>query len=227
MRTVLALSLVVGVLAVAPPVGVLALAPPVAAEPASTCPPACNRIPETAWIAPSSIPLYSPYEWPELAGVAVTARSPRFRFEELCASPPVGQDPRSYAVAERAVVTNVSGQWHLQAQVLHWRGETWWGGQLARDVFAAAVTALRSCQQTNAAASPSLTTDEPNQMAATVSGPVILHEYLLVDPVNSTITELALWSDSPPQTPWPTVTDTTVLDALGAPLCAAYIGSCP
>ena len=61
--------------------------------------------------------------------------------------------------------------------------------------------------------------DEPDRMAAVISGPVILHQYLLADPVNSTITELALWSDAPPQTPWPVITDTAVLDALAAPLC--------
>ena len=215
------------VLAVLMATGALAVAPASSAEPASSCPPACNRIPATAWIAPSSIPLDSRYDWPELAGVAVTARSPRFRFEELCAGPALGSDPRTFAVAERASVSNAGGQWHMQAQVLHWRGETWWAGQLARDAFAAAVTALRACQQTNAMASPSLTVDEPVRMAAAISGPVILHEYLLADPVNSTITELSLWSDSPPQTPWPTITDTTVLDALGAPLCTAYLGSCP
>ena len=64
-------------------------------------------------------------------------------------------------------------------------------------------------------------------MAAVISGPVILHEYLLADPVSSTVTELALWSTSPPQTPYPTVIDAGVLDALGAPLCEAYLGSCP
>jgi hypothetical protein len=215
------------VLAVLMATGALAVAPPSSAEPASNCPPACNRIPSTAWIAPSSIPLDARYGWPELAGVAVTARSPRFRFEELCAGPAPASDPRAFAVAERAAVSNAAGQWQMQAQVLHWRGETWWGGQLARDAFAAAVTALRACQQTNTMASPSLTVDEPVRMAAAISGPVILHEYLLADPVNSTITELSLWSDSPPQTPWPTLADTAVLDALGAPLCTAYIGSCP
>ena len=220
MRTVLAAMMVMVTV-------VLVTAAPAAAEPSGTCPPACNRVPETAWIAPSSIPLDARYGWPELAGVAVTARSPRFRFEELCASPTLDQDPRSFAVAERAVVTNPRGQWQLQAQVVHWRGETWWGGQLARDALAAAVLALRSCQQTNATASPSLTFDEPLRMAAAVSGPVILHQYLLADPVSSTITELALWSDAPPQTPWPAATDTAVLDALGAPLCTAYISSCP
>jgi hypothetical protein len=56
---------------------------------------------------------------------------------------------------------------------------------------------------------------------------VILHQYLLADPVNSTVTELALWSQSPPRTPWPAVIDATVFDSLGAPLCVAYIGSCP
>ena len=205
----------------------IAGAPPTAAQPAGNCPPSCNRIPATAWISPLSIPLDSRYDWPELSGVPVTARPSRFRFEELCASPPVAQDPRSYAVAERAVVNNAEGEWQLQAQVLHWPGETWRGGELALDTFSAAVDALRACQQTNAAASPSVTTGEPERLAAAVAGPVILHQYLLADPVNSTVTELALWSQSPPRTPWPAVIDASVFDSLGAPLCVAYIGSCP
>ncbi len=40
-------------------------------------------------------------------------------------------------------------------------------------------------------------------MAAVVSGPVILHQYLVANPANSTITELALWSTAPPLTAWP------------------------
>ena len=207
--------------------GCLALSPPVAAEPASTCPPACNRIPETAWVSPSAIPLDAVYDWPQLAGLAVTSRAARFHFEELCASPATPADPRDYAIAERSVVSNPAGQWQLQAQVVHWRGETWRGGQLALDAFTAAVSALRACQATNAESSPSLIVDEPDRMAAVISGPVILHQYLVADPVNSTITELALWSEAPPQDPWPMITDTAVLDALAAPLCTAYIGSCP
>ena len=134
----------------------LAVAPPVAAEP-ETCPPACDRIPDAAWIAPWGIPLNPQYSWPQLAGVAVTAVAPRFRFEELCAGPPVPQDPRSWAVAERALVVHPEGQWQLQAQVVHWRGETWRGAQTVQDVFNAAVAALRACQRTNPVASPSLT----------------------------------------------------------------------
>lgn len=203
----------------------LVVAPPAAATP-ETCPPACDRIPEAAWIPPWGIPLNSHYAWPRLPGVAVTAVAPRFRFEELCASPPVLLDPRSWAVAERALVVNPEGQWQLQAQVLHWRGETWRGGQLAQEVFDTAAGALRSCQRTNVTASPSVTTDEPDRMAAVISGPVILHHYLVANPGNSTITELAMWSTAPPLTAWPGVDDTAVLDAMGAPLCAAYIGSC-
>jgi len=75
-------------------------------------------------------------------------------------------------------------------------------------------------------ASPSVTTDEPDRMAAVIGGPVILHQYLVANPGNSTITELAMWSTAPPLTAWPGVDDTAVLDAMGAPLCAAYIGSC-
>ncbi len=202
------------------------LAAPVSGEPAGNCPPACNRIPETAWIASTAIPLDSVYDWPELAGLAVTARAPRLRFEDVCAIPPLPGDARNYAVAERATVSNPRGQWQLQAQVLHWRGETWLGGELAQGTFAAAVQALRDCQAGNPAASASLVVDEADRFAAVISGPVVLHQYLVADPVNSTVTELALWSDSPVQTSWPPVTDTAVLDALGAPLCTAYIGSC-
>jgi len=204
----------------------LTAAPPAVAAPLN-CPPACNRIPDAAWIAPWAIPLNSRYAWPRLPAVAVTPVAPRFRFEDLCASPPVDDDPRAYAVAERAMVVHPRGQWQLQAQVLHWRGETWRGGQIVGDLFDAAVAALRSCQRTNAVASPSLTVDEPGRMAAVVSGPVILHEYLVANVDNSTISELALWSTAPPLTPWPAVMDASVLDALDAPLCTAYIGSCP
>lgn len=203
------------------------VASPASAEPAGTCPPACNRIPDSAWITPSAIPLDSVYSWPQLAGLSVTARPARFQFEELCGTAPSAGDPRSYAVAERSVVANPTGQWQLQAQVLHWTGETWRGGQLAQDVVIAAATALKACQSTNPAASASLVVDQPDRVAAAISGPVVLHEYLLADPYNSTVTELALWSQAPARTPWPAVTDTAVLDALGAPLCTAYIGSCP
>lgn len=209
----------------------VALAPPAAAEPAGTCPPACNRIPQSAWVSASVVPLDSVYGWPELAGLAVTSRPARFRFEELCATPigsadPGSTDPRGYAVAERATVSNPRGQWQLQAQVVHWRGETWRGGELAQATVSAAAAALRNCQAGNPDASASLLVDQPDRFAAVVSGPVVLHQYLLADPVNSTVTELALWSEAPVHTPWPALTDTAVLEAMGAPLCTAYLGSC-
>lgn len=186
-------------------------------------------------ISPAAIPMADRYDWPQLAGLAVTTRSPRFRFEELCSTRPVVDDPRAFAVAERSVVTASDGQWQLQGQIVHWRGETWWGGQLARDTVTAAVSALRSCQQSNPAASPSLTFDGPERVSAVISGPVILHQYLLADPVSSTVAELALWSTSPPQSGYPapplsgypTVDPAAVFDALAAPLCTAYIDSCP
>lgn len=199
---------------------------PHSAEPYN-CPPACDRIPVSAWIPQWAIPLNSRYVWPQLAAVAVTSASPRFQFEELCSTAAVAKDPRSYAIAERAVVANPAGQWQLQAQIVHWRGETWRGGQLAESVFDTAVAALRDCQHNNPATSPSITVNEPGRMAAVVSGPVVLHQYLVANPDNSTVTELAMWSTAPPLTPWPTTSDAAILDALNAPLCTAYIGSCP
>ena len=65
-------------------------------------------------------------------------------------------------------------------------------------------------------------------MAAVISGPVVMHTYLVAHPSqNSTISELTLWSTAPPQTAWPVMSDDPVLDAMTSPLCEAYIGSCP
>ncbi|MGA8543759.1 MAG: ATPase [Mycobacterium sp.] len=223
MRVVLATILIAGGLVVGwVPSG------PAHADP-ETCPPVCDQIPDTAWIPSSAIPMNSTYRWPSLAGVAVPmtgTATPRFRFEEVCATPVFSQDTRNSAVAGRAVVVNPQGQWQLQAQVLHWRGDTARGGQNASSVVAVAAAALRGCQLGAAAESPSITVDEPNRLAAVISGPVIMRTYLVAHPENSTISELTLWSSEPPQVPWPAISDGQVLDAMTSPVCAAYIGSC-
>ncbi len=194
-----------------------------------TCPTVCDRIPDTAWIPSSEIPMNSTYRWPSLAAVAVPmtgAATPRFRFEEVCATPTFPQDTRNSAVAGRATVSNPQGQWQLQAQVLHWRGDTTRGGQNASSVVGVAAAALRGCQLGAAAESPSVTVDEPNRLAAVISGPVVMHTYLVAHPENSTISELTLWSSEPPQVPWPVISDAQILDAMTSPVCAAYLGSC-
>ena len=56
------------------------------------CPPICDAIPDSAWIDPAAIPLYPVYHWPGLAGLSVTAPSPRFGFEAMCAIPPIAND---------------------------------------------------------------------------------------------------------------------------------------
>jgi len=68
---------------------------------------------------------------------------------------------------------------------------------------------------------------EPNRMAAVISGPVIMHTYLVAHVASSTISELTLWSSAPPEVPWPSMADDPVLDSITAPLCDAYIASCP
>src|SRR5271155_3217743 len=194
-----------------------------------TCPPVCDKIPDTAWISSSAIPLNATYHWPSPAESAVPmtgGATPWFRFEEVCATPAFPQDTRNSAVASRATVTNAQGQWQLQAQVLHWRGDTARGGQNASSVFGVAAAALRGCQLGAAAESPSVTIDEPNRLAAVISGPVIMHTYLGAPPENSTISELTLWASDPVQLPWPIISDAQVLDAMASSLCAAYLGSC-
>ncbi len=213
-------------------VGVLA-APPIGHADPQTCPPLCDQIPATAWIEPWAIPMNANYRWPALASVAVPVASARFTFEELCGTPrPLG-DPRDYAVAARATIAAPAtppGHWQLRAQILHWRGETWRGGELANDVFDSAVAALRSCQRTAPQFSPSITTDEPGRLAAVISGPQIVHQYLIADPHSSTVSELVFWTTpgagAGPAVPWPAVSDAQVLDAMSAPLCGAYLASC-
>ncbi|WP_234780870.1 ATPase [Mycobacterium tuberculosis] len=223
MRLILATMLVAGRL-----LATLMAAPSPRAE-RETCPPICDQIPATAWISTHAVPLNSQYRWPAMAGaaVAVTRATPRFGFEQVCATPAFPHDSRDWAVAGRVTVVHPDGQWQLQAQVLHWRGDTARGGQIAASVFGTAVAALRACQLGAPLQSPSVTDDEPTRMAAVISGPVIMHTYLVAHVSSSTISELTLWSSGPPQVPWPTVADSAVLDALTAPLCEAYIGSCP
>jgi hypothetical protein len=224
MRVVLTTMLIASGLVVASVSAVAAYADP------ESCPPVCDRIPDAAWISPAAVPLNSTYRWPSLAETAVPmtgTTTPRFRFEEVCATPAFSQDTRNSAVASRATVTNPRGQWQLRAQTVHWRGDTARGGQNASSVFAIATAALRGCQLGVPTQSPSVTTDEPNRLAAVISGPVIMHTYLVAHPQNSTVSELTLWSSGSPQVPWPVTPDTEVLDAMTAPVCAAYIGSCP
>ena len=114
----------------------------------------------------------------KLAGLAVTACNPRFRFTnqvQRCRRPATCGVRR--VVAERATVSNPPGQWQLQAQVLHWRGDTWLGGQLAQETFDAAVSALRASpghQRSRLALAGRRPLLVP---AAAVSRPVIPHEY--------------------------------------------------
>lgn len=204
---------------------VIVAAGPARAQP-TDCPPVCDSIPDSAWMEPTSIPLYPVYRWPRLTGVTVTA--PLFRFEEECGTQAVPGDARSYGVAARSVVPQPAGQWQLQMQVVHWRGETWRGGQTALAELQTAASSMRACQVTAPATSPSITTDVPDRLAAVISvgGQRVLHQYLLAHPESSSVVELAMWASSPPLTGWPPVPDSEVFDAMLSPLCRAYIDSC-
>jgi hypothetical protein len=189
------------------------------------CPPICDAIPDAAWVDSTAVPLYTVYRWPALAGLAVTAPSARFGFEAVCGSSPIGEDPRAYAVGARSVVLHPEGQWNLLVQVIHWRGDTATGGREALSTLGTARSRLRDCQSN---ASPSITTDDTQRVAAVISvaGKQVMHEYLLAHSRSSTVVELAMWSSLPTQVGWPAVADSQVLDAMAAPLCNAYIGSC-
>ncbi len=208
----------------------LVFAPSAAAVP-QTCPPVCDQIPATAWPAPESIPLNGDYHWPLLAQVAAPAPASRFRFEDICSSPQLPNDRRAFAVAAKAVVVRPAGQWQLQAQIIHWRGDTSAGGELAQSVFSAANLALRLCPVTAPQFSVLFTTDAADRMAAVLTGPgVVAHQYIFSHPQSSTISELVLWETPGPggtrQVVWPATADAQVFDAMSAPLCEAYLSSC-
>ena len=194
------------------------------------CPPNCDRIPNSAWIDPTALPLYSTYRWPGLAGIAVTATNPRFRFEEACASPPVPDDPRGFAVAARAAVPQPDGQWQLQVQVMHWRGETWRGGQLA-------CGGLRQGGGRAARLPVDLSADiavahhrrprpggRGGQRGAARSGGAA--RISAGQPAQQHRRRGGAVGNDPPRVDWPAVPDAQVLDAMNAPLCTAYIDSC-
>ena len=205
-----------------------AIAPATASAVPGICPPICDSIPDSAWIAPSAVPLDAVYRWPGLAGLAVKASAPRFTFEEMCASPPLIGDARDYAVAAMATVTKPPGQWQLRVQVIHWRGPTAQFGPTATQTLDLARARLRDCQVTAPLASPSITTSDPFRLAAVISvpGQRVLHQYLFAHPSSSTVVELAMWSALPPLVRWPAVADAQLFDSMAGPLCDAYIGSC-
>jgi hypothetical protein len=192
------------------------------------CPPFCDGIPDSAWISADAVPLADVYHWPGLAGLATSAPATRFRFEETCSSAPAVDDPRGYAVAARARVRQPEGQWQLEVQVLHWRGDAWETGQTAVAVLQNALGTLRACAKTAPQTSPSITTDQPQRVAAVISTPgkQVLHEYLLIDPRSGTLVDLAMWTSLPPAVEWRPVPDPVVFDAMAAPLCIAYTASC-
>jgi hypothetical protein len=179
-------------------------------------------------MASSTLPLYPVYRWPGLAGLAVTAPATRFAFEELCAGPRQPDDARDYAVAARATVAQPVGQWQLQGQIVHWRGDTAYTGPTASTVLQQATARLRACQATAPLASASVTTLDADRVAAVISvaGQQVMRQYLVAHPASGTVVELALWSTLPPQVPWSGQPDAEILDAMAAPLCGAYLGSC-
>ncbi|PRC52579.1 ATPase, partial [Mycobacterium sp. ITM-2017-0098] len=85
-----------------------------------------------------------------------------------------------------------------------------------------------SCHLTAPAVSPSITTSDAMSLATVISdgGRRVMHAYLLADPASSSLVELTLWSTQPSPVEWRGVpSDAEVLDAMAAPLCAAYLGS--
>lgn len=205
--------------------------------PNGNCPPACAHIPDSAWIAPPAIPLYDKYSWPPLGPLSEPVSNPRFKIDELCAAAPANDDERDGSVASRIILPEPPGQWQLQVQILHWRGDPWIAGQRASAVMDSATSLLRNnCSFTAPGVSVSRIAEQnvpghPGQslaavITATGNLPMTAHEYLISDLRNSTVVELAMWSTSPPAVDWPTINDDQLLADMVAPLCTAYVNSC-
>jgi len=195
-----------------------------------TCPPVCDRIPDTAWISPAGIPLNFDVplavagrasgadHWHDDASVPVRggvcdSRVPA-RHPQLLRSP-----------AERPSATpQASGSCRPKsctgAETPHTAART------RRRCSTTAAAALRGCQLGAAAESPSVTTrraqstgrgdqrtgDHPHLSCRT---PGKQHDQR-TDAVVRGASAAALADNS----------DAQVLDAMTSPVCAAYIGSC-
>lgn len=202
------------------------------------CPPACTQIPDTAWIAATSIPLYDKYSWPPLGPLSEPVSEPRFESDELCAAGPSADDERDNAIAAHIVLPQPPGQWQLQVQIVHWRGDPWIAGQQASAVMDAATSLLRDkCSYNSPGVSVSrfatqnLPGGHPGQSVSAVitetgDTPLVAHEYLVSDLRNNTVVEVAMWSISPPKLDWPPIGDDQLLADMVAPLCTAYVNSC-
>jgi len=154
------------------------------------------------------------------------------------AAGPIARDERDGALAARIILPNRSGQWQLQVQILHWRGDPWIAGQRASAVMDAATTLLRDNCAINSPgvsvtriAEQNLSGGNPGQsLGATITelgtSPTVAHVYLISDLRNSTVVEVAVWSTSPPALDWPTINDDQLLADMVAPLCTAYVNSC-
>jgi hypothetical protein len=193
-------------------------APPPNRPPQGNCPPACTQIPDSAWIASPAIPLYNDYSWAALAPLSEPVTSPRFEADELCAAGPAADDERASALAARIILPNPPGQWQLQVQILHWRGDPWIAGQRASAVMDSATSMLRNnCSFTSPGVSVSRIAEQnvpghPRQSLTAViteigNTPRVVHEYLVSDLRNSTVVEVAMWSTSPPAVDWPTMNE--------------------
>jgi hypothetical protein len=206
--------------------------------PQGNCPPACTQIPDAAWIDPAATPLYDDYRWAPLAPLSEPVSKPRFKADELCAAGPQTSDERDGSLAARIILPNPPGQWQLQVQILHWRGDPWIAGQRASAVMDAATSLLRNNCSFNSPgvsvtriAEQNLPGGNPGQsLTATITeigtSPQVAHVYLISDLRNSTVVELAMSSTSPPAVDWPTINDDQLLAAMVAPLCTAYVNSC-
>jgi hypothetical protein len=191
--------------------------------------PSNSAVPPAAWIDANAVPLDDSEHWPDLASVAQPFTDGAFEIQSLCQ---VAPDTRltAAAVSARARVDRGTNAWSLQQQIAHHAGDRWRMGQLAWALFQDLAKTVTNCEATAPGVHVDITTAESrcgfrppcSQIAATIDVPVnqvSVHVYLST--VDTTVTELSLWSTQVPTRPWSAPPDAEIFAVMNRRLCNA------
>ncbi len=211
--------------------------PTATAETASASPspsaksPSAVPVPAAAWIPANRIPQNSDQPWPDLADRAEPLGTSTFRLYGLCGATPA---PIADGDNARAVVDNGAGRWSAEQVIVHYPGDPWTMGQTVSLDASNLQNVLTQCSSTAPGTTlqfttpvdsrcPSVTRGGCHQVAAEIrsaDGQSTAHVYLAN--VGSTITELTVWANGTPSTPWAGTADEDVFAAMNPQLCTVW-----
>jgi hypothetical protein len=188
-------------------------------------------VPAAAWISADRIPQNSDQPWPDLADRAEPLGTNTFRLYGLCGATP---SPIANGDNARAVVDNGDGHWSAEQVIVHYPGDPWTMGQTVSLDAANLQNVLTQCTSTAPGTTlqfttpvssrcPSVARGGCHQVAAEIrsaDGQSTAHVYLAN--VGSTITELTVWANGTPSTPWAGAADEEVFAAMNPQLCTVW-----